>query len=201
MRAQAKAYTHVTLFVTKHATIKQNGKKMIYYYVNSAKVRGWLWRGYLKFGQATPTIASMAPAVAKQFVAQANQYRAAKGMAPVSLDANRMTLLKSKADWSKPAATGLDINRAKYRTAAAKLGLPTDSYFMQTTETKAKSDLRNQKSVCQFAIDTFMIGEKSQPDYRESDVLKPTTRKIGLLVYADHGMARYLLITDYLGLN
>lgn len=50
-----KNYEHTTLYRTKQATIrKTNGKKAIYQYVKSinGKVKGWIWRGYLKTGKA-----------------------------------------------------------------------------------------------------------------------------------------------------
>ncbi|MFC6289014.1 hypothetical protein [Levilactobacillus angrenensis] len=196
VRGKAQAYQHVTLYVTKHATIKQNGKKKIYYYINTSKVKGWLWRGDLKFGKATPSVASMNAAMAKRFVKQANTYRAAKGIAPLSLDAARVNVLKTHASWltfGKYPRTKIDWDA--YNQEAAKFGLPADSAVMEIGSTSSKADLKNSQRLSQATIDFYMITGRNQPDYTQT-VLKAATTKIGIYWFNDHGTVWFILLPN-----
>ncbi|MCI1553071.1 MAG: CAP domain-containing protein [Levilactobacillus sp.] len=196
VRGKAQSYQHLTLYVTKHATIKQNGKKKVYYYINTSKVKGWLWRGYLKSGKATPAVATMNAAMAKRFVKQANIYRAAKGIAPLRLDSTRVKMLKTHASWltvGKNAET--KVNWKAYDQETAKLGLPTDSNVMEIGSTSSKADLKNSQRLSQATIDFYMITGHNQPDYTQT-VLRATTTKIGIYWFDNHGTVWFILLSD-----
>ncbi|MFC6179848.1 hypothetical protein [Lactiplantibacillus daowaiensis] len=194
VRAKAKTYQNTTLYVTKHATLKQNGKKKVFYYIDSKKVQGWLWRGYLKAGKATPSVAAMNPAMAKQFLAQTNKYRAAKGMKPVILDPARMALLKTYKKWFSTATKYGDVNDDSFNVEAGKVGLPTDGMSQEFSQIKSKYDLKNSKRMGQYAIDTFMIIGNNQPDYKSSGVLQSDVTKIGVVWFEMNGKVFTLLI-------
>lgn len=196
VRGKAKTYQYVTLYVTKHATIKQNGKKKVYYYINTSKVKGWLWRGYLKSGKVTPSVASMNATMAQRFVKQANIYRAAKGIAPLSLDAARVNVLKAHAKWltlGKKSQTETDWDA--YNSQAAKYGVPTDTSLMEIGSTSSKADMKNSQRLSQMTIEFFMITGHNQPDYTQA-VLKAMTTKIGIYWFNDHGTVWFILLYD-----
>lgn len=49
----AANYTHTTFKRTLQATIKKSdGSKVVYQYISSGKVKGWIWHGYVKNGNA-----------------------------------------------------------------------------------------------------------------------------------------------------
>jgi len=192
VRAKAKTYQNITLYVTKHATLKQNGKKKVFYYIDSKKVQGWLWRGYLKAGKATPSVAAMNPAMAKQFVAQTNKYRTAKGMQPVSLDPARMALLKAYKVWFKND----DVDDDAFGIESGKVGLPTDELFSTYAPITNKYDLKNSKRMSQYAVETFMIIGNEQPDYKDADALNPKTTKIGVSWFEVKGKVYTMLLTN-----
>jgi len=192
VRTKAKTYQNTTLYVTKHATLKQNGKKKVFYYIDSKKVQGWLWRGYLKAGKATPSVAAMNPAMAKQFVTQTNKYRTAKGMQPVSLDPARMALLKTYKVWFKHD----DIDDDTFELEAGKVGLPTDGFSSVFAPITSKYDLKSSKRMSEDTIGLFMLVGDSQPDYKDADVLKPETTKIGVSWFEVKGKVYTMLLTN-----
>lgn len=196
VRAKAKTYKNTTLYVTKHATLKQNGKKKVFYYIDSKKVQGWLWRGYLKAGKIAPSVASMNSAMANQFLKQTNKYRAAKGMKPVSLDPNRMALLKQYKVWFKKSGSDYDVDNDAFGVESGKVGLPTDELFSTFAPITSKYDLKSSKNMCQFAIDTFMIIGNRQVDYKGADILQPETSKIGISWFEVNGKTYTMLLTN-----
>jgi len=189
VQGKAKSYLHVTLYVTKHATLKQNGKKKVFYYVNTKQVKGWMWRGYLKNGKAIPSVASMNPAMAREFVTQTNRYRTAKGMQPVKLDSAIMAVLKDHQSWLKKSGTGYETDWPAYYKIAGKQGLSTDSSLMTYSETDSKRDLKNSQNLAQFGIDTAMIVGNRQPDYANADILQPDVSRVGVFWFASKGGA------------
>lgn len=192
VQGKAKSYLHVTLYVTKHATLKQNGKKKVFYYVDTQQVKGWMWRGYLKNGKATPSVTSMNAAMAQKFVKQTNQYRTAKGMKPVALDPAIVAVLKGHKSWLKKSGTRYKVDWTAYDKLAGKLGLPTDSQSMIDSETKDKHDLKNSQSLAQFGIDTAMIVGNHQPDYAHADILQPDVSRVGVFWFATEGGAYFI---------
>jgi len=190
--AKAKTYQNVTLYVTKHATLKQNGKKKVFYYINSKQVKGWLWRGYLRAGKIAPSVASMNPAMARRFLKQTNKYRTAKGMQPVSLDPARMALLKTYKKWFIKGDVDMEI----FKRESGKVGLPTDEVFSTFSPITSKSDLKSSKAMSDDAVGVFMLVGESQPDYQDAAILKPKTTKIGVSWFKVKGKVYTMLLTN-----
>lgn len=187
VRTKAKKVSHVTLYVTKHATVKQNGKKKVFYYIKSKTVKGWLWRGDLRYGKATPAISAMRVTAAQKFVAKVNDYRAAKGYAPIKLDSAQMKVMSQPSKWFVKTGKTYRTDLDRYGALVRAQGVSTDLVAVETFQSTSAQDRKNAEALAQLSLEGFLITSPYRPDYQNATLLQPQTTKVAVTWVEHHG--------------